>query len=254
MTTSATARPVTASATRRFQPSFFLWMTLLMAVLVFGGFGMTYFYPLATGTFPPAPPVVHLHGIVFSSWMILLLVQAFLVNVRNVALHRSLGTFGIALATAVMFMGALITLIGGVGAAGLSNPGANYYHGMYLGLLAVTGFGTLFVLAMRTVRTPDVHRRMILFATLLILPPGVHRIYMVPFGLSEFPVLPMYLTLDALAIALLTHEWRNTGRISGYSMIGAGWLLLQQLLHFPVTQSEWFAHFVRELMGLVRYR
>jgi hypothetical protein len=186
--------------------------------------------------------------------MILLVVQAFLVNVRNVALHRSIGTFGIALATAVMFMGALITLIGGVGAAGLSNPGANYYHGMYLGLLAVTGFGTMFVLAMRTVRRPEVHKRMILFATLLILPPGVHRIYMVPFGLSDFPVLPMYLTLDVLALAILVHEWRNTARIGIYSMIGIGWLLAQQLLHYPVTHSAWFADVVRELMGMVRYR
>jgi hypothetical protein len=237
-----------------FRPSFFLCMSLLMAVFVFGGFGMTYFLPLATGTFPPAPPVVHLHGIVFSSWIVLLVVQATLVNVRNVALHRSLGMFGIALATAVMFMGALISLLGGVGAAGLSNPGANYYHGMYLGLMAVTGFGTLFTLAMRTVRRPEIHRRMILFATLLILPPGVHRLYMVPFGLAEFPVTAMYLTLDVLAIAILVQEWRTTSRISMYSMIGAGWLLLQQLLHFPVTQSQWFADFVRDVMGMVRYR
>jgi hypothetical protein len=253
MTLSATVNPANA-ATREFRPSFFLWLTLLMAFFVFGGFGMTYFYPLAAGTFPPAPPVVHLHGMVFSAWMILLVVQACLVNARNVALHRSLGMFGIALATMVMFMGALITLLGGVGAAGLANPGENYYHGMYLGLLAVTGFGTMFVLAIRSVRTPDVHRRMILFATLLILPPGVHRIYMVPFGLSIFPVLPMYLTLDALAAAVLVHEWRRTGRIGMYSLIGAGWLLAQQLLHYPVTHSAWFADFVRDLMGMVRYR
>lgn len=248
---SATEAPV---ATRGFRPGFFLCMTVLMAVFVFGGFGMTYFWPLATGTFPPAPPVVHLHGIVFSGWIVLLVVQAALVNVRNVALHRSLGTFGIALATAVMFMGALITLLGGVGAAGLSNPGANYYHGMYLGLMAVTGFGTLFTLAMRTVRKPEIHRRMILFATLLILPPGVHRMYMVPFGLAEFPVTAMYLTLDVLAIAILVHEWRASGRIGVYSLVGAGWLLLQQVLHFPVTQSPWFADFVRDIMGMVRYR
>lgn len=243
-----------ATAVSGFRPGFFLCMTLLMAFFVFGGFGMTYFWPLATGTFPPAPPVVHLHGIVFSGWIVLLVVQAALVSVRNVALHRSLGMFGIALATAVMFMGALITLIGGVGASRLSNPGANYYHGMYLGIMAVLGFGTLFTLAIRNVRRPDVHRRMILFATLLILPPGVHRLYMVPFGLAEFPVTAMYLTLDALALTILVHEWRTTGRIAVYSTIGAGWLLLQQLLHFPVTESAWFADFVRGLMEMVRYR
>lgn len=254
MTMSATTSRIDAAVTRVFKPGFFFWMTLLMAFFVFGGFGMTYFYPLATGTFPPAPPVVHLHGIVFSGWMLLLVLQALLVNVRNVALHRSFGMFGIALATMVMFMGALITLLGGKGGAQLSDPGANYYDGMYLGLMAVTGFGTMFTLAIRNVRNPDVHRRMILFATLLILPPGVHRLYMVPFGIATFPVLPMYLTLDVLAIAILVHEWRTTRRIGMHSAIAVSWLLLQQLLHYPVTHSAWFAEFVRDLMGMVRYR
>lgn len=253
MDVSLSARAASVAA-RGFRPGFFLCMTIVMAVFVFGGFGMTYFWPLATGTFPPAPPVVHLHGLVFSSWIVLLVVQAALVNARNVPLHRSLGMFGIALATAVMFMGALITLLGGAGIPAGVNPGANYYHGMYLGIMAVAGFGTLFTLAIRNVRKPDIHRRMILFATLLILPPGVHRMYMVPFGLAEFPVPAMYATLDVLAFAILTQEWRTSGRIGIHSMVGAGWLLLQQLLHFPVIQSMWFADFVRELMGMVRYR
>lgn len=252
--TTSTTRSASPAAARGFRPGFFLWLTLLMAGFVFGGFGMTYFYPLATGSFPPAPPVVHLHGLVFSSWMLLLVLQALLVNVRKVALHRSFGMFGIALATAVMFMGALITLLGGSGVPAGVDPGINYYHGMYLGLLAVTGFGTMFTLAIRAVRTPDVHRRMMLYATLLILPPGVHRMYMVPFGLAIFPVLPMYLTLDLFAIALLVHEWRSTARIGRYSLVAVGWLLAQQLLHYPVTHSAWFADFVRELMGMVRYR
>jgi len=117
--------------TTNFRPSFFFWMTLLMAFFVFSGFGMTYWYPMASGTFPPAPPVVHLHGMVYSLWMILLVVQAGLVNVRNIKLHRSLGMFGIALATAVIFMGALITLLGSRG-----NPaGINYNNGIYLGIM-----------------------------------------------------------------------------------------------------------------------
>lgn len=251
--TPASARSAAGSVTgSRFQPSFFLGMTLLMAFFVFGGFGMTYWYPLATGSFPPAPPVVHLHGLVFSAWMILLVTQAALVNVRKVALHRSLGTFGIALGTAVVLTGLLITLLGGVG--GRENPGGNYYDGIYLGLMAVIGFGTLLTLAIRTTRTPDIHRRMILFAMLPILPPGVHRLYMVPLGLTSFPVMAMYLTLDAMAIAILVHEWRRNGRIGVYSMIGTGWILLQQLLHWQATDSAWFAQFVYALTGMVHYR
>jgi len=87
--------PIAAGRTRRL--SFHLGMTLVMAA--FAGFGMTYWFPMANGTFRPAPPVVHVHGWVYSAWMVLLVTQAAMVNARNTALHRSLGTFGIALAT-----------------------------------------------------------------------------------------------------------------------------------------------------------
>lgn len=246
---SSSAKPDTATG---FRPSFYLWMILLMAFFVFGGFGMTYWYPMASGSFPPAPPVVHLHGLVYSAWMILLVVQPLLVQVRNVALHRSLGTFGIALATAVMFMGALITLLGA--ANNRENPGGSYYDGMYLGIMAVTGFGFLFTLAIRNVRRPEIHKRLILLAMLPILPPGIHRLYMVPLGLTSFPVLPMYLTLDALALAIIIHEWRSTARISPYTLVGVAWILLQQVLHYPVTHAQWFAEFIYAVSGMVHYR
>jgi len=50
-TTIATTPGVSAT----FRPSFYFYMTLLMAFFVFGGFSMTYWYPMAAGTFPPAP-------------------------------------------------------------------------------------------------------------------------------------------------------------------------------------------------------
>lgn len=236
-----------------FRPSFYLVMTLIMAFLVFAGFGMTYWFPLASGTFPPAPPVVHLHGLVFSTWMVLLVVQAALVNRRNMALHRSLGTWGIAHATAVLFTGALITLMG---IGGINRPVVvpAFLDAMFLSFAAVTGFALLFTLSIRNVRRPEVHKRLMLFAILPILPPGVNRFYMVPFGLDYIPVLPLYLTLDALALAILIHEWRSTGKIDRYSMIGAGWMLLQSGLHVPIADSESFFELCRYVASLVRYR
>ena len=246
MTTSVTAQRATAATT--FRASFYFWMVLLMAFFVFGGFGMTYWYPLAAGQFPPAPPVVHLHGLTYFSWMVLLIMQASLVNVRNVALHRSLGMFGIALATAVIIMGALITILGASRASG----GAA--HGIYLGITAVAGFALLFTLAIRNTRRPDVHRRLILFAMLPLLPPGIHRLYMVPLGLQTFPVVAMYLTLDAMAVAIIVQEWRRHGTIGKYTWIGSGWIVLQQVVHWAIIDTAFFAGVVQWLGGLASYR
>jgi len=223
-------------------------MILLMAFFVFGGFSMTYWYPMAAGTFPPAPPVVHFHGLVYSSWMILLVVQALLVNVRSVALHRSLGMFGIALATMVIVMGSLITILGASGSSG------NAAHGIYLGIMAVTGFGLLFTLAMRNTRKPDIHRRLILLAMLPILPPGIHRLYMVPLGLQAFPVVAMYMTLNAMALAILVQEWRQSGSINKYTWIGVGWLVTQQIVHGLIIDTPFFVDVVRFLGSLAVYR
>jgi hypothetical protein len=107
---------------------------------------------------------------------------------------------------------------------------------------------------MRNVRRPDAHRQLILFSILPLMPPGVNRFYMVPFELPTIPVVPLYLTLNALAIAILVHEWRRTGTIGKYSLIGAGWLVLQQVLHVPVAGSEAFVDFCQQVAGLVRYR
>lgn len=253
-TTPSTATASTAAPRARpaFRPSFYFGMTLVMAFFVFAGFGMTYWFPMASGSFPPAPPVVHLHGWVFSAWMILLVVQSALVSSRNVMLHRSLGTFGIALATAVLLMGTLITVLGLNG--GVRNPGPDFFDAMYLSFMAILGFGLLFTLAIRNVRRPDIHRRLILFSILPLLPPGVNRFYMIPFGLDTIPVIPLYLTLDAMALAILVHEWRNHGSIGRYSMIGAGWLLMQQTLHVPVAESEAFLSFCQYVASLVHYR
>lgn len=246
MTTSATASSVAASTT--FSASFYFWMVVLMAFFVFGGFGMTYWYPLAAGTFRPAPPVVHLHGLTYFSWMVLLVAQATLVNVRNVALHRSLGMFGIALAMAVIIMGALITILGASRSSGAAA------HGIYLGITAVTGFALLFTLAMRNTRKPEIHKRLVLLAMLPLLPPGIHRLYMVPLGLTTFPVVAMYLTLDAMALAIVLQERRQTGTVGKYTWIGVGWIVAQQAVHWAIIDTAFFADAVQGLGSLARYR
>jgi len=156
--------------------------------------------------------------------------------------------FGIALATMVIVMGSLITILGASGSSG------NAAHGIYLGITAVTGFGLLFTLAMRNTRKPDIHRRLILLAMLPILPPGIHRLYMVPLGLQAFPVVAMYMTLNAMALAILVQEWRQSGSINKYTWIGVGWLVTQQIVHGLIIDTPFFVDVVRFLGSLAVYR
>jgi hypothetical protein len=249
MTAPAAAAP---RAARRFRPSFYFWMTLAMCFFVFGGFGATYLMPLGEGTFKPAPPIVHLHGLVFMSWMALLVTQAGLVGAGNVKLHRTLGTWGIAHGSVAISFGLLLQLIATRSAVDKGfAPGTD---GLYLGLCAFAGFAIMFSLAIRNTRRPDVHRRMILFAMLPVLPPGVNRFWSHLLGLEPIPVIPLYLTLWSMAGAILLHEWRRTGRIDRYSLFGAGWTVAEGVLHKLVVHSPPFDNFAAGLLGLVHYR
>jgi hypothetical protein len=240
------------AAAHRFRPSFFFWMTLALAFFVFGGFGMHSFLPALRGEFPPAPPIVHLHAVIFVSWMILLVTQSALVGAGNVRLHRSLGMWGIAHATAIMMLGLSLQLIATRSAMlkGLA-PGTD---GLYLGLCAFAGFTTMFTLAIRNRQRPEIHKRMILFAMLPVLPPGVNRFWSEALGLEPIPVIPLYATLWTMAAAILVHEWRRTGRISRYSRFGAGWIVVEGLMHKVVVHSLPFDRFAAAILGLVHYR
>jgi len=235
-----------------FRRSFFFWMTVVMAFFIFSGFGLTYWIPMATGSSAPLPPVVHLHGLFFFSWIALLVTQATLINVRNVQLHRSLGTFGIGIGTGVVLVGTLITLLSV--RASVANPSPDNNSLTYLSVTAIVSFAVLFVLAIRNVRTPDNHKRLILFATINLLPPGVNRLYMVSLELTRLPLLATYLTLDALAIAILIHDWRTLGKLNAASLTGAAFVFVPQLLQPLIVDSAAFASLSALLADLTHYR
>lgn len=248
----AVATALSESSVRpAFRPSFFFWIAFVMAFFVFGGFIMAAVWRSVTNDPTTMPPVVHLHGVTFISWMTLLMVQTSLINLKNVALHRSLGTFGIALGTAVLLVGFLIMTIG-LPAADPAEP--FYYDLNYLGIMALLGFGFLFVAAMRNTRNPESHRRYILFATIPLLPPGINRMYQVGFQLDYLPVIATYLTMAAIATAMLVYDWRTSNKLSRASIIGATVVFGQALLHFPVTGSGAFAGLMRFLTSLIYYR
>ena len=249
---ATTAASATAGE-RAFRPSFQFWMILAMCFFVFAGFGLHSFLPALQGDFPPAPPVVHLHGVVFIGWMLLLLLQSGLVGAGNVKLHRTLGTWGIAQGTATILMGLMMQLVASGRGYFSGRPAGT--DGLYLGLLAFLGFAIMFALAIRNVRRPDVHRRMILFAMLPVIPPGVNRFWANALGLDDpVPTFWLYLTLWTMAAAILVHQWRRTGRIDRYSAFGAGWIFLEGVVHEAVVGSAWFESLSGAILGMVHYR
>src|SRR5215468_143726 len=46
---------------------------------------------IAAGQRPPFPPVLHVHAVLMSAWLLLLLAQTFLAATRRIGFHKQLG-------------------------------------------------------------------------------------------------------------------------------------------------------------------
>src|SRR5260370_34477324 len=91
---------------RLFEKLFLSGMAVLILATVFLGFARSYYL---AGVFKAPLPslIIHIHGVVFSSWILLLLAQTSLVAVGRVDLHRRLGLLGFGLACLLVIVGLL---------------------------------------------------------------------------------------------------------------------------------------------------
>jgi len=102
---------------RRYDHLFFSAMAVLILATVFAGFAPSYYFP---GIFrAPLPSrIIHVHGAVFSCWILLLITQTSLVSAGRVDVHRRLGIAGFVLACLMVVVGVLAAtnaLVRGVG-------------------------------------------------------------------------------------------------------------------------------------------
>ncbi|HET9466870.1 MAG TPA: hypothetical protein VFO48_00605, partial [Vicinamibacterales bacterium] len=90
---------------------FYTGMAVAMGLTVFVGFGPSYYLrvlssgPGATISGGPITPLIHLHGVLFTAWVLLFIVQTALVAGRRVAVHRRLGVATAVLAASMIVAG-----------------------------------------------------------------------------------------------------------------------------------------------------
>jgi hypothetical protein len=84
---------------------FFTGMALACALTVFIGFAPTYYLRVAFDGPPVPTALVHLHGMVFTGWILLFIAQTSLVAAGRTDLHRRLGVAGAALVVALLVVG-----------------------------------------------------------------------------------------------------------------------------------------------------
>ncbi|HYC28152.1 MAG TPA: hypothetical protein VEB42_05035, partial [Chitinophagaceae bacterium] len=143
----------------------------LFAVVV--GFFTTYINPSLKGSFA-APVIVHIHGALAFSWIMLFIFQTIAVKFRNFPLHRTLGYCGLFIAS-----GIVLTMI----PVGLFQVEKGLTQGMGdTAISQIVGVVTTAVMFAALVtagylyrKRPRIHKRLLLLATIVLLWPAWFR-------------------------------------------------------------------------------
>ena len=241
-----------ATAPRHSERAFFGVLTLVMAVVVFVGFARTYYLrPLVPASALagqlPITRFIHIHALFFSGWMVLLVVQARLVAARKIALHRRLGLASIGLAVLMVCVGT-VTALQAVG-RGVSPPGLDARRFLVVPLFALLVFAVLFAAAIVERRNPQAHKRLMLLATIGLLPPALARWFIFYLGLGPPAVLG---ATTLFLVPLVVWDLRTLGRLHPATLWGGLFVVLSVPIRLAIAFTPAWLGVADRLTALVR--
>jgi uncharacterized membrane protein YozB (DUF420 family) len=185
---------------------FYLGFSLVGLAAIAIGFSTTFILPMYRGTFV-APAIVHLHGALALSWIVLLITQSSLVRAQLTPLHRRVGLIGLPLAIGILATGVLVAFWAARRDYPSQGPvAASLMVGVFTTL---TLFALLVGLAILWRRWPDWHKRLLLLATILVLWPAWFRFrHLMPWVSRPEFWLAYIVALSPIGVAALRDRWK----------------------------------------------
>jgi len=227
---TATARPHL-----RDDNLFFSGMAAVALIVVLVGFARTYYL---AGLFRAPLPnlLVHIHGAVFTLWIIFFIIQISLVTARRVDLHRRLGLLGFALASVMVMLGTL-TASDRV-ARRTAHPGRDTLqeeHAIYAVALGdMLMFSTFVYLGYRNRLQPTVHKRLMWFATMSLLDAGFDRWPV--FDPYSLPVVNL-ICFTPLLLLMIGYDWWSTGKVQRVTIWATIFMVVVQQIRHPLGHT-----------------
>ena len=225
-TATTSLKSVTKSAApapgRRYDHYFFSSVAVLMLAAVILGFGPSYYF---AGVYKAPLPstIIHVHGAVFSCWMLLLIAQTSLASIGRVDLHRQLGIAGFILAPLMLILGvwAATDSLARVSKIPGRDPLAFYASP----LMSVVAFATLMFFALRERRNPQAHKRIILVANVALMTAAIARF---PFAFVHRKAPIAMLCEYSLIVLLIAYDLWSTRKLQRSTLGATAFLISAQ--------------------------
>ena len=241
---------LTLAALPNAERRFYSGLALGMALIVLAGFSSSFYLP-GIVVFPrPTPtftPLLYVHGVVFTLWMLLFIAQTQFIAAGNRALHMRAGIAGMVLALVMLV---LMFLAAGAQVARANQPP----YVTPLTWSALTYFGmpqfALFVgLGWRYRHQPQFHKRFMVLAALQMMEPAIGRLPLGPPGLGS-QILGSALAWLTI-LPLVFWDRRSLGRVHTVTLLGAIVTGGAFLLRYAVWQTDGWQQFAKTLSSWV---
>ena len=224
----------------------YIWFAALMPLIILAGFARTYYLKGFFGN-PPLPNLlVHVHGFVMTSWVVLFIAQVSLVARRRTRTHQRLGLLGAILACAVVVVGVAT----GIDAAARgSSPGPPALRFLVVPLGDILVFAILVGTALYFRRSRlDVHKRLMLLAAVNLLAPAIARIPL-NFIATGGPLAFFGLT-DLCLLAVVAFDTVRNRRLHPVFLWGTILIIAFQPLRLMLAGTDLWLRFATALVGL----
>jgi len=205
---------------------FYSGMAIAMALTVFAGFASTYYLrifaggPTVTLSGLPFTRLVHIHAALFTSWVLLFLVQTALVANGRVRVHRRLGIAGAVLAAAMVVAGTAMAIA--AAARGAAPPGIDPLAFLAIPIFDMILFATFVSFALAKRRDKEAHKRLMLLAFVSLITAAIARL---PGVLPLGP--PVFFGLTLLfVVAGCVYDFLSRGRVHRVYLWGGALLAL----------------------------
>ncbi|CAN5288414.1 hypothetical protein BH10PSE2_BH10PSE2_28310 [soil metagenome] len=221
-----------------------LWwaFALALAVTVFG------FWPTTVGAFGPPDAIRVVHGLFAAGWMVLLIVQAWLIGHGRRGAHRWLGWTSLFVAPGLIISATVVVVT--------SQATGHFPRDLlltldWIDLWSLLLFGGLYVAGILNRRVMSLHSRYLGSTVFVALIPALGRVYgmnIEALGGLTGALHPSFLTVEAVLAGLIVRDALKHGGLKARCLtpyaITLGVLAAIEVTMFAAPHWPWFAAFM----------